>query len=623
MATINPLGQPLTDDANMREIRLIKIMEDHDTLVCKLKHFRIHQAPLFRALSYTWKSPFDTGDDDGNSVYDQPEEIIIENKPMVIGRNLANALRALRDWHDGHDKYVWVDAICIDQANHKERAYQVSIMGDIFGSADDVVIWLGEEAQNSNLAVNFIKQLARCNRQHEGRREKVLAIARDAKYRAHWTALDKLWKRRWWERAWVLQETVLARKADFCCGRTVVSLSDVFDHARLLRLAWAEIYYTLEQEYGISMKIPTYHTLDGIRRLRSARLEGIILPIMACHFRTMSSSVTDLRDAIFSKLGMALDGYIVTPSYTDPLDVVYTEFVQNHITKTQSLEVIHMDARPRTTRDIPSWVPDWACKFAAEALQREYGADPRIDFRRYCASGNTLPSTQFDLSDPTRKVLSCKGHALDIVDGVSRAEDKSWSGVSAPRPAVQPKSGKCAYEDDAEIFEALWRSLTINQRVDGSLPGPEYGPVLADSFRAAMTRSASVAIFDHHCARISDFELFGKTVVQRMADVAARGGGQTISSAERNLLESGPGEGLTFRRLLTTQNGRAGTASCDVEPGDVVAILLGCSVPMVLRPLASGAYQVFGEAYIHGVMYGEAMDELMARTPEPEIFRLI
>ena len=43
------------------------------------------------------------------------------------------------------DEYLWTDALCIDQSNFQERASQVELMGRIYSSADDVIVWLGEE----------------------------------------------------------------------------------------------------------------------------------------------------------------------------------------------------------------------------------------------------------------------------------------------------------------------------------------------------------------------------------------------------------------------------------------------------------------------------------------------
>ncbi|PTB38997.1 uncharacterized protein TrAFT101_007024 [Trichoderma asperellum] len=51
-----------------------------------------------------------------------------------------------------------------------------------------------------------------------------------------------------------------------------------------------------------------------------------------------------------------------------------------------------------------------------------------------------------------------------------------------------------------------------------------------------------------------------------------------------------------------------GLAPKEAEEGDLVCILFGCTVPVILRPIEDlGLYKLVGEAYVHGVMDGEAM----------------
>ncbi len=67
-----------------------------------------------------------------------------------------------------------------------------------------------------------------------------------------------------------------------------------------------------------------------------------------------------------------------------------------------------------------------------------------------------------------------------------------------------------------------------------------------------------------------------------------------------------------------------GFAPSKVRIGDVIAILYGCSVPVILRPLLNSdgeliAYEFLGEAYIYGKTEGEAFEE---EFPEQD-FKLI
>lgn len=61
------------------------------------------------------------------------------------------------------------------------------------------------------------------------------------------------------------------------------------------------------------------------------------------------------------------------------------------------------------------------------------------------------------------------------------------------------------------------------------------------------------------------------------------------------------------RRLVLTRNGYLALAAISAGVGDQVWILCGPSTPFVLRPLSNGRYMLMGEAYVHGIMHGEAV----------------
>jgi hypothetical protein len=53
----------------------------------------------------------------------------------------------------------WVDAICINQADLDERAQQVKQMRDIYQSAEEVIIDLGEDSPGLPVALNLFQTL--------------------------------------------------------------------------------------------------------------------------------------------------------------------------------------------------------------------------------------------------------------------------------------------------------------------------------------------------------------------------------------------------------------------------------------------------------------------------------
>ncbi|KAK5744570.1 hypothetical protein LTR17_001965 [Elasticomyces elasticus] len=66
---------------------------------------------------------------------------------------------------------------------------------------------------------------------------------------------------------------------------------------------------------------------------------------------------------------------------------------------------------------------------------------------------------------------------------------------------------------------------------------------------------------------------------------------------------------IAERRLLfiTTERRYLGYGPDSIRIGDQVWILAGGKVPFILRPKVNGRFELVGEAYVHGIMHGEAV----------------
>lgn len=60
-------------------------------------------------------------------------------------------------------------------------------------------------------------------------------------------------------------------------------------------------------------------------------------------------------------------------------------------------------------------------------------------------------------------------------------------------------------------------------------------------------------------------------------------------------------------RPFISHSGLVGLAPPHVQIDDVICIFLGGQVPYILRRESDGVYNLVGEAYVHGIMYGEYM----------------
>jgi hypothetical protein len=62
------------------------------------------------------------------------------------------------------------------------------------------------------------------------------------------------------------------------------------------------------------------------------------------------------------------------------------------------------------------------------------------------------------------------------------------------------------------------------------------------------------------------------------------------------------------RRFYTTVGGRIGIGPSNTEPGDQIRVIFFCSTPFLMRQALEGRCRLIGETYVHGLMYGEAID---------------
>jgi hypothetical protein len=52
---------------------------------------------------------------------------------------------------------LWADTICINQTDDQEKSLQVPLIAKIYGQAEEVLIWLGDEAEGSKDVMEYLK----------------------------------------------------------------------------------------------------------------------------------------------------------------------------------------------------------------------------------------------------------------------------------------------------------------------------------------------------------------------------------------------------------------------------------------------------------------------------------
>ncbi|KAJ4256787.1 hypothetical protein NW762_008883 [Fusarium torreyae] len=152
------LYQPL--NTNRHEIRLLEILSEspNDKVECKLHTVPLTPETYYVCLSYVWGDPSVT------------EEITVDGFPRQVTVNLATALRHLKkhwmeielesDSNLDTSKFrLWADAVCINQDDIAERSAQVSMMANIYSSAEMVLAWISSDDGDISRAFDIFERI--------------------------------------------------------------------------------------------------------------------------------------------------------------------------------------------------------------------------------------------------------------------------------------------------------------------------------------------------------------------------------------------------------------------------------------------------------------------------------
>ncbi|EAT82438.1 hypothetical protein SNOG_10103 [Parastagonospora nodorum SN15] len=145
----------------------------------------------YEALSYVWGG------------LETTQSILIGDEELRITSNLHAALLRLRDVT--FPRILWVDAVCINQSDDPEKELQIQSMAMIYGFAKRTIVWLGEETEGSDIALEAIRfagnkrdSIFNDNNGSSGRAGADEGYVRNA--------IASLLQREWFERIWVKQQ---------------------------------------------------------------------------------------------------------------------------------------------------------------------------------------------------------------------------------------------------------------------------------------------------------------------------------------------------------------------------------------------------------------------------------
>jgi len=320
------------------EIRLLKLYagEKDEPLRAALVHTPLSAVvDRYEALSYVWGS---SAASETITIKHRNGETETSATEIAIQPNLYAALRQLRQ--QDKNVVVWADALCINQENLKERSEQVRRTADIYRSAKNVIVWLGESSMQSRAAMRTISAM--------------LTPGFFSQTPQHdWSVVYALLQNEWFSRGWVVQEIVSAKDATLMVGEDAMDWRDFADAVELFETNLVDISQllrtrTIRHKYDTDPLGSLNHSgaLELMRTVRELKpsaggrgdtpcrtLEWLLTSLKA--FQT-----ADPRDTIYALLAIASDGDSITPDYEKTLLEVLMDVMNHVIDQSSSLDIL-------------------------------------------------------------------------------------------------------------------------------------------------------------------------------------------------------------------------------------------------------------------------------------------
>ena len=331
-----------------------------DLVSCSLRAVRLSDEPKYEALSYCW------GDPTFN------KKIICNGKELSITTSLNEALLRFRT--RSTTRTLWADAICINQQDINERNQQVRLMRQIYEKAQQVVIWLGEEADHSDLGMALIPKLVEADKKRSDAADQrtISELQRSGSLHTYdlpgrfdnaWRGFFGILRRPWFRRGWIIQEAILATSVVVHCGHAAVTFNDLMG-------AWISAgNIGLAEEYDTVSNL----ALVSIALTRQALSNGNPLRLLSLLLRHRLAQTTDPRDKVFALCGIAADAgpdsLDIRIDYHLPNIDVYRNVAVAMMSKGRDLDVL---STPKDVEslDFPSWVPDFSLPVMTSSLIR-------------------------------------------------------------------------------------------------------------------------------------------------------------------------------------------------------------------------------------------------------------
>ena len=583
--------------------------------------------PLFAAASYVCGDQTPT------------QRVLCGQEIVQIPQNAYDVLFHLRS--KDRPRLVWIDNLCINQDDAREKSHQVGMLHSIYAQAH-VVSWLGTgrgidlhglSFYLSLLARLFIDEMRvselgspRADISHNAKLRLETYLKNQGNTLCHpysLQALVSVFTAYYFKRVWIAQEIILGKTNVCQLGDQLYPLAVVTAAAEVLSFFNSRQLPPLNPE---GVKIDMIGMEDVLFSYLQPALKSLwvhILPELQHDVEVVTSLnegiCSDARDYIYgvASLFQESNGYEI--DYTLSEAEVFSDFTIHCLMKDQSIALLNQDrssmgsmyAHPNLRSDLPSWCPDWS---VAGRWNEVLFDDKDFEYDTWQACG----TKKFVCTRPSRTTLALKG--LEV-SRIKLCADTVFKWVEAGRDQEGRQRSLVWFEHSANLrtffklqgtqldHSAKDTILEIFERArgpDAGMPRHCHNAGLSRETKTLFDRHDFVALIAPVYLAAVDPELFEVTGMQINASLPVADYPVIRDEVAQMLIRHNKGA-----RLFVTEDGMQSTGYAGIQQGDLVCIIYGSKTPQVLRRVDGDAderYILVGACNVDGLMHGEGLE---------------
>ena len=492
-------------------------------------------------------------------------------------------------------------------------------MAEIYDRARRVCVWLGASEENGDIAFLMMQYLADC-RPHLDATDYYSDLPREGIEKDALRDLKQRWetcnprisfeaaiftfstiaKKPWFERLWVVQEVLGRLQVTLYQGQHRMTLESTIRaftaFCRLAKTSELSHFNTSREDQIVKVYDKGYDVTGNT-------------PLLSFLMATSHLKAAEPRDRVFALIALANKNqrHLIKVDYATTLPDIWRQVTRLSLRAPANPAILAIRGTQLETVDrSSSWSPDFSSLTSESHRKYNWYHEQAL----YCSAGGHSQGSSF-LEATGPDVLDVPGVLLGQVQNVLKGSNRPYLPEQASTQEDDMVTNSITllhwYVDCREfaqdmgfVFEKLWlfTELLCQGIPWSNATRPEgHNSRFRHAFQTALRRHPEYASYSKYVKDVCE-----DICLYPMPE-------QHVDCLDRT------------RLLAAMTDGRLGWVPRDAQPGDHVCLIQGCPAPFIVRERDDGYLAIVGDAFVQGVMSGEAWPKDYELFTKVRVFR--